>query len=404
MSPMRRTDAEELRDLGEEALGLSTQLESALERARAAVERALARLGSLDRELDPTDEQARRVAEVAKDAGEAATRTDLLALNFQVEAARLGEEDRGLERVAYEIRSLADRGVRGASEVAELASQLLRSAGAVRDATSASRASLDAAREGLSEALRRGERVAEVLSRAQAAAEELAALSPAQTAGALAAGALTAGALAAGDAATRLASAAEAREGTIRALAEVSGARLWQTLVDLRGEGQRAEASAELLRQFDERLRELFALVTDADEIARRAKQLALNADLAANRSEDPAFSLFAEEARRLSEQAETTAAATESRLTETQALIAPELSDRQDRLRALLRLAGELERVLRGFGTSGERVADQAELEQVWRADRASARALAEARASYRAQGKEPSSSPRDALQDGAD
>ena len=72
--------------------------------------------------------------------------------------------------------------------------------------------------------------------------------------------------------------------------------------------------------------------------------------------------------------------------LTETRALIAPELVDRADRARTLNRLTSELERVLRGFGATGQQVADQAELEQVWREDQASARNLAQARASYRA------------------
>jgi hypothetical protein len=373
MNRERKRPATELDALSREASQLSTQLEGALAEAQQSVGRALDRMAALDHLLEPTDEQARRVSEVARASGETTTRTDLLALNFQVEAARLGEDDRGLERVASEIRILSDRGARGAAEIEELAGLLLRSAAMVRESTGASRAALEAARDELGEALRRGQRVADVLSRAQAVAAELALERPA-------------GATPDAAAVERLASAAEVREDTIRRLAEVSGARLWQTLVGLRDEGARTERSAEVLHQFDDRLRELFSLVSDADEIARRAKQLALNADLAANRSEDPALSLFAEEARRLSEQAEVTAAATEAQLVETQGLVAPELVDRQDRARVLVRLAVELERILRGFGSTGERVADQAELEQVWREDRASARKLAEARASYRA------------------
>lgn len=374
-----RQRGHEVSAFAREASRISAQLEGALERARQEVERALLRLDGLARSLDPTDEQARRIGDVAKTSGESATRTDLLALNFQVEAARLGEEDRGLERVAYEIRTLADRGARGSVEIDELATQLLRSSADIREAYEASKTNLKAALDGLSDALRRGAKVGEAISRATTAADELAA------------GPALNGSEGLEAAVSELASAAEVREDTIRRVAEVSAARLWRMLVDLRLEGGRAEASAELLGQFDERLRELFGIVADADEIARRAKQLALNADLAANNSEDPAFSLFAEEARRLSEQAELTASATQAQLTETRALIAPELVDRADRARTLNRLTSELERVLRGFGATGQKVADQAQLEQVWREDQASARNLAQARASYRALEAEP-------------
>ena len=361
--------------LSAEATRHNTRLEASLERAQHAVEEVLVRLGGVAARLEPTVEQVRRMAEVARVAGEAATRTDLLALNFQVEAARLGEDDRGLAQVAYEIRSLAGRGARGAVELEELANAQARAGAQASEACQESQTSLESAREVLREAHRCGGRTGEVLSQARVVAAGFAAdagskARPNQLV----------------ESARRLAAAAAVREDTIRRLAETSAARLWQTLRDLREEGRRAEQAVHQLEVFSRHLRGLFGLVADADEIARRAKQLALNADLAAHRSEDPAFGLFAEEARRLAEQAEVTATASQARLIETEELVAPDLADREARVLTIQRLAGELDRVLRGFGGTGEARADQTELEQVWREDRASARVLADARARYRA------------------
>jgi methyl-accepting chemotaxis protein-like sensor len=362
--------------LSAEATRHNTRLEAGLERARQAVDEVLARLEGLEARLDPSPALVQRVAEVAHVTGEAATRTDLLALNFQVEAARLGEDDRGLAQVAYEIRSLAERGARGAAELQELASGLERAGAAASEACAEGRTSLESAREVLREAHRSGSRMGESLSLARSAAASFAAGTKHRA---------DAGE-AAGEAARRLGAAASVREEAIRRLAETSAARLWQTLRDLREEGRRSEGAVEQVESFSSKLRGLFGLVSDADEIARRAKQLALNADLAAHRSEDPAFGLFAEEARRLAEQAEVTASASQARLVEAQELIGPDLADRRARVLTLQRIASELDRVLRGFGGTGDQVADQSELEQVWREDRATARDLADARASYQA------------------
>lgn len=362
--------------LNAEATRHNTRLEAGLERAGRAVDEVLARLKGLEERLAPSPALVQRVVEVAGVSGEAATRTNLLALNFQVEAARLGEDDHGLAQVAYEIRSLAERGSRGAVELEELASGLERVGTAASDACREGQESLERAREVLREAHRSGARMGESLSMARSAAASFAVGSRRRADSSSEAG----------EAARRLGAAATVREEAIRRLAETSAARLWQTLRDLRDEGRRSEGAVEQLESFSSKLRGLFGLVADADEIARRAKQLALNADLAAHRSEDPAFGLFAEEARRLAEQAEVTASVSQARLVETQDLIGPDLADRRARVLAIQRIGSELDRVLRGFGGTGELIADQSELEQVWREDRATARDLADARARYQA------------------
>ena len=80
-----------------EALARGARIEEALERVERALAHALAWIDQAGDAFAPTTERVERIAEVAHDSGEAAKRTDLLALNFQVEAARLGEDDRGFE-------------------------------------------------------------------------------------------------------------------------------------------------------------------------------------------------------------------------------------------------------------------------------------------------------------------
>ncbi|HYF91491.1 MAG TPA: methyl-accepting chemotaxis protein [Symbiobacteriaceae bacterium] len=95
-----------------------------MDRVRDTVVAAAGRVEHLSASLGQVDEILQLISEIAE-------QTDLLALNAAIEAARVGEHGKGFAVVAGEVRRLAERSRRAASDIADRVGTLRDEAGQV---------------------------------------------------------------------------------------------------------------------------------------------------------------------------------------------------------------------------------------------------------------------------------
>lgn len=127
---------------------VSNQVDRNAERARSATELASRasqtastgdeQMRSLIGAMREIDESSRAISGLIESSDAIATKTNLLALNASVEAARAGPHGRGFAVVAQEVRSLAEQSARAARETTELIANTNASVGhgmAVADGT-----------------------------------------------------------------------------------------------------------------------------------------------------------------------------------------------------------------------------------------------------------------------------
>jgi methyl-accepting chemotaxis protein len=118
------------RAVSESAYKISADTSSSLLKAHAArdaLEKAIVRIRHGIDESRFLEQKSSRIGEVVSLIGDVADQTELLSLNAAIEAARAGEAGEGFTTVAQQVRKLADRSSRAASEVAELVESILDS-------------------------------------------------------------------------------------------------------------------------------------------------------------------------------------------------------------------------------------------------------------------------------------
>ncbi|GAG82774.1 unnamed protein product, partial [marine sediment metagenome] len=93
--------------------------------------------------------QTARIEEITSLIADIADQTDLLAMNAAIEAARAGEFGKGFNMVAMEIKKLADKSARAASEIADLVQSVLNVVSKIAQRADESNTAMRSIQEGI---------------------------------------------------------------------------------------------------------------------------------------------------------------------------------------------------------------------------------------------------------------
>jgi methyl-accepting chemotaxis protein len=120
---------------------------AAVQELRQQAARSRTQMHKLRERMDTLQHNSRRIGEIVDLIDGIAFRTNILALNASVEAAKAGEAGRGFAVVAQEVRSLAQRSAESARGIAELITQSIDDIGFGHALTAESAAAVEASDE-----------------------------------------------------------------------------------------------------------------------------------------------------------------------------------------------------------------------------------------------------------------
>ena len=109
---------------GDRLVNLMASSQNQLDGILQALREALSSKGALLNEINGLAGLTEQLKSMAKDVGDVARQTNLLALNAAIEAARAGEAGRGFAVVADEVRSLASRTQSSAQQIQQMIEEL----------------------------------------------------------------------------------------------------------------------------------------------------------------------------------------------------------------------------------------------------------------------------------------